>query len=54
MLPWGGSERDIGQSTTVGRLATMPPWATALGDDGVTAVAEYVRALAAVPNSSSA
>ncbi len=44
---WGGSERDIAQSITVGRLATMPPWAAALGDDGVTAVAEYVRALAA-------
>jgi cytochrome c oxidase cbb3-type subunit 3 len=44
---WGGSERDIAQTITVGRLAVMPPWQTALGDDGVKAVAEYVRALAA-------
>jgi cytochrome c oxidase cbb3-type subunit 3 len=44
---WGGTERDIMQSITLGRLATMPPWQAALGDDGVTAVAQYVRALAA-------
>jgi cytochrome c oxidase cbb3-type subunit 3 len=44
---WGGSERDLRQTIALGRLATMPPWRAALGDDGVTAVAEYVRALAA-------
>lgn len=44
---WGGSEREITQTITVGRLATMPPWQAALGDEGVAAVAEYVRALAA-------
>jgi cytochrome c oxidase cbb3-type subunit 3 len=44
---WGGSERDIAQTITVGRLAIMPPWQAALGDAGVKAVAEYVRALAA-------
>jgi cytochrome c oxidase cbb3-type subunit 3 len=43
---WGGTEREIAQSITVGRLAVMPPWQAALGDEGVTAVAEYVRALA--------
>jgi cytochrome c oxidase cbb3-type subunit 3 len=43
---WGGSERDITQTITVGRLAVMPPWQAALGDEGVAAVAEYVRALA--------
>jgi cytochrome c oxidase cbb3-type subunit 3 len=42
-----GAARDIEQSITVGRLATMPPWQAALGDEGVTAVAGYVRALAA-------
>jgi cytochrome c oxidase cbb3-type subunit 3 len=44
---WGGSERDITQTITVGRLAVMPPWQAALGDEGVAAVAEYVRAIAA-------
>jgi cytochrome c oxidase cbb3-type subunit 3 len=44
---WGGSEREIAQTIALGRLAVMPPWQTALGDEGVTAVAEYVRALAA-------
>ena len=34
------------QTITLGRLATMPPWQAALGDAGVTAVAEYTRALA--------
>jgi cytochrome c oxidase cbb3-type subunit 3 len=43
---WGGSERDITQTITLGRVAVMPPWQAALGDDGVTAVAEYVRTLA--------
>jgi cytochrome c oxidase cbb3-type subunit 3 len=43
---WGGSERDITQTITVGRLAVMPPWQAALGDEGVAAVAEYVRAIA--------
>jgi cytochrome c oxidase cbb3-type subunit 3 len=42
---WGGTERDITQTITLGRLAIMPPWQTALGDEGVTAVAEYVRTL---------
>ncbi len=44
---WGGTEREIAQTIAQGRLATMPPWQAALGDDGVTAVAEYVRAMAA-------
>ncbi len=43
---WGGSEREVADTITRGRLAVMPPWQTALGDAGVTAVAEYVRALA--------
>lgn len=44
---WGGAERDITTTITQGRLAIMPPWQAALGDDGVTAVATYVRSLAA-------
>jgi cytochrome c oxidase cbb3-type subunit 3 len=44
---WGGSEREIADTIRRGRLAVMPPWQAALGDDGVTAVAEYVRAIAA-------
>lgn len=44
---WGGSEREITDTITRGRLAVMPPWQVALGDEGVTAVAEYVRAIAA-------
>jgi len=43
---WGGTERDITQTITVGRLAVMPPWQAALGDAGVAAAAEYVRAIA--------
>jgi len=43
---WGGTEREIAQTITLGRLAIMPPWQAALGDEGVTAVAEYVRTLA--------
>jgi cytochrome c oxidase cbb3-type subunit III len=42
---WGGSERDIAQTITLGRVAVMPPWQAALGDEGVTAVADYVRTL---------
>jgi cytochrome c oxidase cbb3-type subunit III len=42
---WGNSERDIAQTIALGRLAVMPPWQAALGADGVTAVAEYVRTL---------
>jgi cytochrome c oxidase cbb3-type subunit 3 len=43
---WGGSEREIADTITRGRLAVMPPWQPALGDAGVAAVAEYVRAIA--------
>lgn len=44
---WGGSEREIADTIARGRLAVMPPWQAALGDEGVAAVAEYVRAIAA-------
>ena len=43
---WGGGEREIADTIARGRLAVMPPWQAALGDEGVAAVATYVRALA--------
>jgi len=43
---WGGTEPQIAQTITQGRLATMPAWQTVLGDTGVTNVAAYVRSLA--------
>jgi cytochrome c oxidase cbb3-type subunit 3 len=42
---WGGSPEQIEQTITQGRQAAMPPWGPALGDDGVKAVATYVRSL---------
>ena len=42
---WGGSPEQIEQTITSGRQAAMPPWGPALGDDGVKAVAAYVRSL---------
>jgi cytochrome c oxidase cbb3-type subunit 3 len=43
---WGGGEREIVQTITLGRQAIMPPLQAALGDDGVAQVADYVLALA--------
>jgi cytochrome c oxidase cbb3-type subunit 3 len=42
---WGGEEQQIVQTITLGRQAVMPPLQAALGDEGVTQVASYVRAL---------
>jgi cytochrome c oxidase cbb3-type subunit 3 len=42
---WGGSPEQIEQTITQGRQAAMPPWGPALGEDGVKAVATYVRSL---------
>jgi cytochrome c oxidase cbb3-type subunit 3 len=42
---WGGSEAQVRQTIVNGRQGVMPPWQTALGDDGVAAVTEYVLAL---------
>lgn len=42
-----GRDYDSIQSTILnGRVAVMPPWGAALGDDGVTEVTEYVLKLA--------
>jgi cytochrome c oxidase cbb3-type subunit 3 len=42
---WGGSPEQIEQTITQGRQAAMPPWGPVLGEDGVKAVATYVRSL---------
>lgn len=43
---WGGSYEAIEHSITHGRIAAMPPWGPALGNDGVTNVANYVMQMA--------
>ncbi len=40
---WGGSPESIAQTIRKGRLAAMPAWQPALGDDGVTELANYVK-----------
>lgn len=40
---WGGSPEQIEQTITHGRTGMMMAWGTALGEDGVKAVATYVR-----------
>lgn len=42
---WGGSPEQIEQTITHGRTGMMMAWGTALGEDGVKAVATYVRSL---------
>ncbi|GAB4359386.1 MAG: cytochrome-c oxidase, cbb3-type subunit III [Immundisolibacter sp.] len=42
---WGGSPEQITQTIANGRQAAMIPWGTTLGEDGVKAVAAYVRTL---------
>ena len=49
---WGGSFEAIEQSITNGRFAAMPPWGPALGNDGVTNVANYVLQVAGLPHDS--
>jgi cytochrome c oxidase cbb3-type subunit 3 len=46
---WGGSPEQIKQTIAEGRQAAMPPWGAALGEDGVKAVATYVRSLSGKP-----
>lgn len=40
---WGASYDNVLHSITLGRNAAMPPWAPALGEEGVEQVIEYVR-----------
>lgn len=44
---WGSTAREIEQTIRQGRRAVMPPFQAVLADEGVTAVADYVLALAA-------
>jgi cytochrome c oxidase cbb3-type subunit 3 len=45
---WGGETAQLELSITAGRQAVMPPWQAALGDAGVSAVADYVISLSRV------
>ena len=45
---WGGETAQLEQTITAGRQAVMPPWQAALGDAGVSAVADYVISLSRV------
>ena len=42
---WGGSIERIHSSISEGRQGIMPPWGTALGEEGVQNVAVYVQSL---------
>ncbi|MDX1556451.1 MAG: c-type cytochrome, partial [Xanthomonadales bacterium] len=45
---WGGSVEQIDHTIRYGRQAAMPPWAAALGEDGVREVATYVQSMAKI------
>jgi len=45
---WGGETAQLEQTITAGRQAVMPGWQAALGDAGVSAVADYVISLSRV------
>lgn len=42
---WGGNPQAVRHTITHGRVAAMPPWGAALGEDGVRATVAYVRSL---------
>jgi cytochrome c oxidase cbb3-type subunit 3 len=42
---WGGDFETIKATITAGRYAAMPPWVGALGENGVTDMANYVASL---------
>lgn len=42
---WGGTPEKLLETITLGRKAVMPSWGAALGEEGVTNVAEYVLSL---------
>lgn len=45
---YGGAPETIKQTILDGRTGIMPPWGSALGEDGVAQTAAYVRALSGV------
>ena len=47
---WGGSPSAILTSISQGRSGVMPPWAAALGPEGVTQVTQYVLSLSDEPH----
>ena len=51
---WGGDFASIRQTLVGGRMAQMPAWGPALGDEGVTNVANYVRKLAGLEHDAAA
>ena len=51
---WGSDFDAIKTTLTYGRVAQMAPWGAALGDEGVTNVANYVLKLAGKPHDEAA
>ena len=51
---WGGSEAAIKQSIASGRMAAMPGWGPALGDEGLHNVTQHVLKLAGQPHDAAA
>lgn len=49
---WGGSVEQIEQTIRHGRVAAMPPWIAALGEDGVKEVATYVQSMSKIAGDS--
>lgn len=49
---WGSSHDDIERSIRYGRQAVMVPWQDVLGDEGVTALVDYVKALPTIKDAS--
>lgn len=47
---WGSDPAAITQTITNGRVAAMPAWGAALGDDGVKATVAYVKSLSGKPH----
>jgi cytochrome c oxidase cbb3-type subunit 3 len=51
---WGSDFKDIKQAVLNGRVAIMPPWGAALGDDGVADVTQYTLSLAGLDHDADA
>ncbi|MBP9035747.1 MAG: cytochrome-c oxidase, cbb3-type subunit III, partial [Pseudomonadales bacterium] len=49
---WGGTPEAIHATLVNGRQAAMPPWEAALGEQGVSNVARYVRTLSGAESAS--
>ena len=51
---WGGEFDDIKRSIQHGRIAVMPPWGAALGDEGVIEATQYTLSLAGLDHDQNA